>query len=355
MNSPCSRRAFLRAGAALSLGTATTSAAVAAEQHYRVAPEITSGASLAHPHRAVFYDPTAIELALRRPVINLRGLQPMESLRKFDWGRTSLLPEGRILREWDIVAEARTIEVAPGLDFPAWTYNGSVPGPTLRCQEGERLRIHFHNTLESEHSLHFHGIHRADMDGVEVVGRGGSYIYEFDAGPSGLHLYHCHAPPVAMHMARGMYGAFIVDPRRARPDRVDEIVLVAGGWDLDADGQNELYVVNGGANFYRDNAIRIRAGELVRLYFVNVLEYDLINSVHLHANFFKAYRTTCIDEPGEYTDIVTLCQADRRIIEFVYIEAGRYMFHAHQSKFAERGWMAHFDVVSSSEQTGKAL
>ena len=51
------------------------------------------------------------------------------------------------------------------------------------------------------------------------------------------------------------------------------------------------------------------------------------------------------DEVGEYTDLITLCQADRRIVEFAYTYPGTYMFHAHQNKFAERGWMAHFEVV----------
>jgi FtsP/CotA-like multicopper oxidase with cupredoxin domain len=339
---PHSRRTFLRAGAALSLAAAGTQAAAVVEEHHHIAPMPTHASSA----DAAAYDQTAVERALQQTVTSLRGLQPMDFLRNFDWGQTSVLPDGRTLREWSVVAEGRDIEVAPRIFYPAWTYNGTVPGPTFRCMEGDRLRIHFRNSLDSEHSMHFHGIHPANMDGVEeVVAKGGGFTYEFDAEPAGLHLYHCHAPPAGLHMARGMYGAFIIDPLRRRLEQANEMVLVAGGWDLNFDQQNELYVVNGGANFYRDNPIRISAGELVRLYFVNVLEHDPINSLHLHATFFKAYRTLNADENGDHTDIVTLCQADRRIIEFVYRHPGRYMFHAHQNKFAERGWMAHFDVA----------
>ena len=81
--------------------------------------------------------------------------------------------------------------------FAAWTYNGRIPGPTLRCREGERLRITLVNGSQHPHTIHFHGIHPAEMDGVPGLGAGeiapgGRTVYEFDALPAGLHLYHCH-------------------------------------------------------------------------------------------------------------------------------------------------------------------
>ena len=76
---------------------------------------------------------------------SFNGFDPEAMLRDFDWGRTRRLPGGRVLREWDVVAQDREIEVAPGVRYAAWTYNGRVPGPTLRCREGERLRIRFVN------------------------------------------------------------------------------------------------------------------------------------------------------------------------------------------------------------------
>ena len=97
-----------------------------------------------------------------------------------------------MLREWELVAADKEIEVAPGVKYAAWTYNGRVPGPTLRCREGELLRIHFVNGSEHPHTIHFHGIHPAVMDGMPGIGegRGGgaiepgeSFTYEFDAAP----------------------------------------------------------------------------------------------------------------------------------------------------------------------------
>ena len=78
------------------------------------------------------------------------------------------------------------------------------------------------------HTIHFHGIHPAAMDGVPGLGEeigggliepGEAFTYEFDAEPFGLHLYHCHAAPLAAHIAKGLYGAFIIDPKERRAPR----------------------------------------------------------------------------------------------------------------------------------------
>ncbi len=68
--------------------------------------------------------------------VDLSQFDPSKFLYEFDYGQVSELPDGQTLREWDIVAVDKEIEIAPGVYFPAWTYNGQVPGPTLRCTEG---------------------------------------------------------------------------------------------------------------------------------------------------------------------------------------------------------------------------
>ncbi len=98
------------------------------------------------------------------------GFNPTEILRDFDMGKTRRLPGGRVLREWEIVAQDKEIEVAPGVKYAAWTYNGRVPGPTLRGTEGERLRIRFTNGSSHPHTMHFHGVHSAFMDGMPGIG-----------------------------------------------------------------------------------------------------------------------------------------------------------------------------------------
>ena len=138
---------------------------------------------------------------------------PMEYLRDFDYGEISTLADGTILREFTITAEDdKIMEVAPGVFYNVWTFNGTVPGPTIRATEGDIVRINFINNGSKTHTMHFHGIHPAEMDGVlEPVGpNGGKFTYEFIAGPVGVHPYHCHVMPLEEHIAHGLYGLSLI-------------------------------------------------------------------------------------------------------------------------------------------------
>ena len=157
-----------------------------------------------------------------------------------------------------------------------------------------------------------------------------------------MQLYHCHATPLKKHIHKGLYGAFIIDPKKPRPP-AQELVMVMNGYDTDADGENNFYTVNGRSFYYAKYPIKVKKGELVRIYLANLTEFDLINSLHLHGEFFRYYPTGSTDH-FEYTDTVMLCQGERGILEIEFHNTGRFMFHAHQSEFAELGWMGFFDV-----------
>lgn len=310
--------------------------AAQSEQHFRAKPEEIS-------HHGMVED-SALAHVLGQKVASLHGLEPARFLTAFDYGNLTTEKAGRRVREFTLVASETRIEVAPGIFFDAWTYNGSVPGPTLRCSEGDLVRVHFSNKANSEHAIHFHGIHEAIMDGVyEPVMPGAGTTYEFVAGPAGLQLYHCHTVPTALHINRGLFGVFIIDPPAQQPP-AREMVMVLHGWDTNFDGKNEFYAMNGAVNFYRDNPIQLRTGEEVRLHLVNLMEYEPLSSFHLHANFFRLYRTGIRSQPPEFTDLVALSQAERCTLEFSYRFPGTYMFHPHQNTVAERGCMGHFQV-----------
>ena len=80
-----------------------------------------------------------------------------------------------------------------------------------------------------------------------------------------------------------------------------------------------------------------------------MLEFDPINNFHLHANLYQLYRSGTSLVPNEYTDMVTMSQGERGILEFTYKFPGQYMFHAHKTEFAEKGWMGLFFVKDSAE------
>jgi FtsP/CotA-like multicopper oxidase with cupredoxin domain len=120
--------------------------------------------------------------------------------------------------------------------------------------------------------------------------------------------------------------------------------MVLNAFDTNFDASNEVYAVNTVAFAYMDRPIRVRRGELVRMYVVNVLEYDPINSFHLHANFFHHYPTGTSLQPSEFTDTIIQGQGQRGILEVRFPHRGRFMFHAHKSEFAELGWAGFFEV-----------
>lgn len=275
--------------------------------------------------------------------VDTSNFDPMQYLNEFDGGKVST-SDGRTLREYEVTAIDKEIEVAPGVMFAAWTYNGRIPGPTIRCTEGDLIRIKFTNAGSHPHTMHFHGFHTAGMDGVfELVQTGQSFTYEFIAEPFGLHLYHCHTPPLSRHIHKGLYGVFIVDPPGGRPP-ANEMVMMMNAFDTNFDGGNEVYAVNTVAAHFMRNPIPVKQNELVRIYLVNITEFDPVNSFHAHATFFKEYRTGTKLDFDNFTDTIILGQGERSILEFTYKFPGDYMFHAHKSEFAELGWNGMFRV-----------
>ena len=362
---PVSRRRVILAG--LAAGGAATVGTGGLAQTAAHTPESPPGAPPApqyHAHGAMITTGDVDHAA--------NGFDPMAMLTDWDLGTVEILADGTTRRTFEVTGEDKEIEIAPGVRFPAWTYNGRVPGPALRAKEGDHIRVVFRNNGSHPHSMHFHGIHSARMDGVHgtpgLIGPGEEFTYEFTAKPFGCHLYHCHALPLRRHMAKGMYGAFVIDPDPARhPDHADvarsrlhgtpenarwqEMVMVMNAFDTNFDGENEFYAANTIAFAYAKTPIRVDARRPVRIYLINTIEFDPINSFHLHANFFDYYNQgTTLTPTLKTVDLITQCQAERGILEFTYAdhEPGLYMFHAHQSEFTELGWMAMFDVVEGA-------
>ena len=276
--------------------------------------------------------------------VDTSAFDPMTFLTHFDYGEVST-ENGRTVRTWNINAINKDIEVAPGVFFPAWAYDGQVPGRTFRATEGDLLRFHFGNGSDHPHTIHFHGIHPPGMDGITpIVQTGERFTYEFEARPFGLHLYHCHVMPLKRHIHKGLYGTFIVDPPGGR-ETAHEMVMVMNGFDTNFDGANEFYAVNTVAFHYAKHLIPVKVGQLNRIYLVNITEFDPINSFHLHAGMFRVYRTGTRLDQYDYTDTVMLCQGERHVLEFTLDYPGQYMFHAHQSELAELGWLGMFEAT----------
>jgi FtsP/CotA-like multicopper oxidase with cupredoxin domain len=339
----------------------------------------------------------------------------VEYLTFFNCGHVSKDESGKTVRQFTlIVEENQKIPITyEGHIFDGWTFNGTIPGPTIRVTEGDLVRIRVINSNDNTHahSLYTQPINFGKDNAFTMSGQPGgtispgrSYTYEFIAGPYGVYPYYCHVEPMADHINRGLYGMMIIDPKDPRP-QMTEMAMLLNGYDLDLDLEgpitlslvdpiegvesnlptnsssnnntntetnmsnmthvsipsneeesandertvreervNEIYTVNGKAFDYMMNPIVLYTGKPYRVYVINMLEFDAVNSVHVHGAMFDYYSAGTNKTADYLTDIVTLSQGDRGIMEFTYAYPGTYMFHAHQTLFTDLGWMGLFDV-----------
>ncbi|MHA7646657.1 multicopper oxidase domain-containing protein [Nitrosopumilus sp. S4] len=251
-------------------------------------------------------------------------------------------------RTYTVIAEDTTLEIAPGTRVEAWTYNGTIPGPTLRATEGDRVIINFINNGKLPHTMHFHGDHNEKNDGVfQEVLPGESYTYDFIAEPAGLFMYHCHVMPVSEHIRNGLYGAFIVDPKEGlEPAR--EYVLVKGEYDLeDQETWTPDYVFfNGYADQYWNNPLPVKTGEKVRLYYVDMGAIAAFG-FHIHGTIFDTIISGIWENKPIKTQTWEVSPGNAAIFEATWKEPGRYLFHLHGTP-EEKGTMAYFDVRDAS-------
>jgi len=263
-------------------------------------------------------------------------------------------PQSKPVHEYELVIEENVEhEVAPGVIMPAWTFNGTVPGPILRAREGELLRVKLVNHGTQPHTIHFHGVHPAAADGVfELVAPGESFTYEFVARPYGVFPYHCHSNPSSQHIHNGLYGMMIVDPKEGRAP-MKELSMVMSAFDLDRDGEADFYAWNGKAFQYADNPIALQTGERVRMYVMNIFEEMM--APHIHGNMYGLIRSGTALKPGELTDVVSLGIAERAILEFHYDYPGTYMFQCHFSEHMELGLMGWFQVAGEMKAERAAV
>ena len=138
-----------------------------------------------------------------------------------------LIPEaaaGSVVKV-DLVTERETVKIAPGVKMKAWTFNGTVPGPVIRANQGDTIEVTLHNAdKQMAHSVDFHAAQISPQVGFADVLPGETRTFSFVARRPGVFLYHCGTSPVLEHIGMGMYGAILIEPARAAPPPV------SGSW-----------------------------------------------------------------------------------------------------------------------------
>ena len=253
----------------------------------------------------------------------------------------------------------KDITVATGFVVRAWTFGGTVPGPTIRVHLGDTVRVHLTNMGSISHSIDFHASETAMNRQMVEIAPGATFTYTFTANYAGVWMYHCGTPPTLHHIANGMFGMVIVEPEGGLPKVDQEIALVQSEWYLG--GQKEpadyakaaaaapapdFVVFNGIANQYKDNPIQVTTKGRVRVFVLDAGP-SIDSSFHVVGTIFDAVIKEGValvrgNAGGWGAQAVDLAPAQGAIVEFSPQEDGMYPLVTHAFNLVGRGALGIF-------------
>ena len=257
-----------------------------------------------------------------------------------------------------IASTDKTISIANGVEYQAWTFGDMVPGPVIHVRQGQTVNVTYTNRGTMEHSLDFHAAITPPNLHYAEVKPGEKLTYSFVAEVPGAFVYHCGTPPVLLHMGNGMYGAIIVEPATPLPPAAESYVIVQSEWytqqisgqlmgpnyeKMLAERPDEV-VFNGVAFQYRDRPLPVGAGKRVRIYFVNAGP-SLWSSFHVIGAIFNAVYPDG-DPAHALTGVstYTVGPGAGAIFDLVIPQAGKYAFVDHDFAHVMIGAQGIFDV-----------
>jgi nitrite reductase (NO-forming) len=256
-----------------------------------------------------------------------------------------------------IVIRHAKISIADGVTYDAWTFDGRVPGPVLRVTAGDTVDFTLVNQAPMPHSLDFHAAEIAPSRAYRNLMPHDSLHYRFVARVPGAFMYHCGTAPVALHIANGMYGAIIVDPREGRTP-AKEFVFVqsefytktlpdstrAIDWEKLLSLAPDYVVFNGREAEYAHHPIRVSVGERLRMYVVNAGP-NRFSAFHVvGAIFDRVYLDGSLAHSLEGVQTVTVPVGGGAIFEARLVEAGKYPFVSHAFADATKGAVGVFEA-----------
>lgn len=245
------------------------------------------------------------------------------------------------VKEFHLIAEVVRTEFLPGRTVDAWGFNGSVPGPTIEVNQGDRVRVIFENRLPEMSAVHWHGFEVPHtMDGSVGLGQdpvppGGKFVYEFTLNQQGTFFYHSHFP---MQEMMGMLGMFVMHPKEAPTPAVHrDFGIVLQEWAIlpnntvpNTLGMEFNWLTFNGKAGPACTPMLAKVGERVRIRLINIgMDH---HPIHLHGNQFEVTGTEAGPVPPsarypQNTVLVGVAQA--RDIEFDAKYPGEWMLHCH--------------------------
>ncbi len=285
---------------------------------------------------------------------------------------------GRTVREYTLETVERTIDFGGGNTWTVWTYNGSVPGPTLRGRVGEILRVRVINRHTRTHSFHTHLSHYPiEYDGSQMniisgkgtgamIPPGGEYTYQFLLESPGATYYHCHAAdkefPINQHILQGLYGMIVVDDARSAAVR-QEVLFFAETTRMKKGDKVPTYVMNGLGvpggelaleDLFKEKGLpgvveqlgktvpffKVKVGETLRLHVANLGNIE--HSLHVHE--IPLVSLGVLGGRPWPAQVVPLVSGALDTVQIRFRQPGLWLFHCHVVDHADRGMVGVFVV-----------
>jgi FtsP/CotA-like multicopper oxidase with cupredoxin domain len=285
------------------------------------------------------------------------------------------------VRTYDLTIQPADIDYGGGV-WHAWTFNGTVPGPTLRVKVGEVLRVHVRNELDLVHSFHTHLTnYDFEMDGSQanvvaergagsMIPPGGEYTYEFRPTTAGIYYYHCHSADgglmISQHILQGLYGAIIVENPDDPPIRHEVLFMAEIGHETE--GEVPAFIMNGLGlpggeatleRVYHEGgfeAVKAQLGKTVPFFEAKVgepIELHVINIGNLeHTLHIHSATHTSLGVLGGRpwpANVVPLPSGAADTILVTFSEPGLWLFHCHVVSHADQGMIGIFPVTEPEE------
>jgi len=358
------RRPVSQLALVLAIAVASTACVAASDRFRYVASAssdaVASGASATHTTTAV---PAAASPAAPTPAMPMASMMPGMGAtasaapspaaaaspaavppQEFDPAVPPLQPGN--VHDIELPIRDETIEVAPGRTVAAWTFGGTVPGPVIHVKVGDLVRVHLTNQTQMSHSIDFHASQTAMNDQMVEIKPGATWTSTFSADYAGVWMYHCGTAPTLLHIANGMYGMVIVEPREGLPLVDQQFALVQSEWYLGANGQASDYtrasaaapapdyvVFNGVANQYKDHPIQVEAGQDIRFFVLDAgpnedSSFHVVGTI-FHRVMKEGVLMDAATNGGWGSQAVDLAPAQAAIVDLTIPENGMYVFVTH--------------------------
>jgi nitrite reductase (NO-forming) len=252
-------------------------------------------------------------------------------------------PAGPVARVHLSIAD-RVVSIAPGIRYDAWTFGSTAPGPVIHVRQGQKVAVTLTNAGMMAHSVDFHAAQVAPNVDFSDVAPGGSKTFSFVASVPGVYMYHCGTAPAFMHIANGMYGAIIVEPKNMPPAQ-RQYVLVSSEWYLNSPGTAkpagldvtkaeqmtpDWVTFNGYSAQYKTHPLTAMPGQTVRFWVVDAGP-SLNTEFHVVGTILKRawINADLVDAPQHDIQTAVVPAGGGGVFDVTIPKAGIYPFVSH--------------------------